>query len=103
MAYYCYLMQCANGAYYTGWTKDPIRREKEHNAGRGSRYTRMNGPVRLVYAEEQPDWSSALKRERQLKKLTHAAKAALVLDTTQNLAATFLEPPNDPDTPNETL
>ncbi|MCB2213869.1 GIY-YIG nuclease family protein [bacterium] len=77
MAYYCYLVECDNGAFYTGWTTDPKRRVKQHNAGRGARYTRMNGPVRLVYVEEVEDHSTALKREAQIKRYTHDRKAAL--------------------------
>jgi len=78
MAYYCYMVRCTNGAYYTGWTTDPLRRVKEHNAGRGARYTKMNGPVELVYVEEVTDHSSALKREAEIKKLGHARKMKLV-------------------------
>ena len=63
MNYYCYLVECANGAYYTGWTVDPARRLKQHNAGKGARYTRLYGPVRLVYVEAVPDRKAALKRE----------------------------------------
>jgi len=62
MAYYCYLVECANGAYYAGWTLDPLRRVRQHNAGKGARYTRLNGPVKLVYVELVPDRVSALKR-----------------------------------------
>jgi putative endonuclease len=77
MPYFCYMVHCANDAYYTGWTKDPIRRVNEHNAGRGARYTKMHGPVELVYVEEVEDHIAALKREAQIKKMGHAKKAAL--------------------------
>lgn len=80
MAYFCYMVLCANDAYYTGWTTDPLRRLNEHNAGRGARYTHMNGPVRLVYVEEVEDHSAALIREAQIKRLSHARKAALAVD-----------------------
>jgi putative endonuclease len=76
--YYCYMVRCANGAFYTGWTTDPLRRVAEHNAGRGARYTRMNGPVTLVYVEQVADHSAALKREVQIKKYQHTYKAAMV-------------------------
>jgi putative endonuclease len=75
--YYCYMVHCANDAFYTGWTTDPLRRVAEHNAGRGARYTRMHGPVKLVYVEQVEDHVSALKREAQIKRLGHARKAAL--------------------------
>jgi len=77
-AYYCYMVRCANDAFYTGWTTDPLRRLAEHNAGRGARYTRMNGPVELVYVEQVADHISALKREAEIKKIGHACKAVLV-------------------------
>ena len=77
MAYYCYMVRCANDAYYTGWTTDPIRRVKEHNAGRGARYTRMHGPVELVYVEEVEDHIAALKREAEIKKWGHERKVRL--------------------------
>lgn len=80
--YYCYMVLCANGAYYTGWTTDPVRRVKEHNAGRGARYTRTHGPVQLVYVEQVANHIAALKREAEVKKLKHAQKAALAEEKT---------------------
>ncbi len=79
MACYCYILECADGTYYTGWTTDPKRRERQHNRGRGARYTRVRCPVRLVYVEEQPDRTSAMRRERRLKMLKHDQKRALAL------------------------
>ena len=78
MPYFCYLLECADGTYYTGWTTDPTRREKEHNAGRGAKYTRSRRPVKLIYVEEQPDRSSALKREGAIKKFSRKGKEKLV-------------------------
>lgn len=78
MAFFCYIVECADGTFYTGWSTDPVRRARQHNHGRGARYTRLHRPVRLVYVEEQPDVSSALKRERTLKTLSHEKKRALV-------------------------
>ncbi|HBO34583.1 MAG TPA: hypothetical protein DD636_07595 [Anaerolineaceae bacterium] len=79
------MLLCANGGYYTGWTTDPLRRLKQHNAGRGARYTRMNAPSELVYVEEVADHSAALKREAEIKHLKHPKKAALVSDTSHNI------------------
>jgi putative endonuclease len=78
MPFYCYILECADGSYYTGWTTDPQRRLRQHNAGRGARYTRMHRPVRLVYVEPQPDHSSALRRELAIKALPRARKKALI-------------------------
>jgi len=77
MSFYCYMVHCANDAFYTGWTTDPLRRVKEHNAGRGARYTKMHGPVKLVYVEEVEDHSTALKREVQIKRYSHKRKGKM--------------------------
>jgi len=74
---YCYIVECADGTYYTGWAVDPEKRAEVHNKGRGAKYTKMRLPVKLVYVEEQPDRSTALKRERAIKKMTRARKQKL--------------------------
>ena len=78
MAFYCYLLECADGTYYTGWTTDPERRLRQHNAGRGARYTRTRRPVRLAYVEEQPDRAAAMRREVRIKRMTREAKGKLI-------------------------
>lgn len=75
---YCYIVECADGTYYTGWAIDPEKRVKIHNQGRGAKYTRMRLPVKLVYVEEQPDRSTAMKRERAIKKMTRSQKQKLI-------------------------
>jgi putative endonuclease len=90
MNYFCYVVECANGAYYTGWTVDPARRLKQHNAGKGARYTRLYGPVRLVYVEAVPNRNVALKREAEIKKLKHTGKSALIAQAKQNLVDQFV-------------
>ena len=89
MPYFCYMVRCSNEAFYTGWTTDPLRRVQEHNAGRGARYTKMHGPVELVYVEEVENHSTALKREAQIKRYTHQRKAGLA--ETCQVPAAFLE------------
>jgi putative endonuclease len=76
--FFCYIVECADGTYYTGWSTDPEQRVRQHNAGRGARYTRSRLPVRLVYVEEQPDKVSAMRRERQIKKLKRSEKERLI-------------------------
>jgi putative endonuclease len=78
MSCYCYIVECADGTYYTGWTIDPERRLKTHNAGRGARYTRTRLPVKLVYLEPQPDRSTAMKREKAIKAFPRAKKQKLI-------------------------
>ena len=77
MPFFCYMVECVDGTFYTGWTTNPERREKEHNAGRGAKYTRMRRPVKLIYTEELPDRSSAMKREYAIKKYSRRRKAKL--------------------------
>jgi putative endonuclease len=77
MPFFCYILECADGTYYTGWTTEPARREHQHNLGRGARYTRTRRPVRIIYLEELPDRSAALKRERAIKAMTRVQKQKL--------------------------
>jgi putative endonuclease len=77
MAFFCYIVECADGTFYTGWTTDPERRVKMHNSGRGAKYTRMHRPVKLVYVEEQADRIAAMKRELAIKRMTHDRKKRL--------------------------
>ena len=78
MSCYCYILECADGTYYTGWTVDPERRLAMHNKGRGARYTRTRVPVKLVYVEELPDRKSAMKREIAIKKMKRERKGKLI-------------------------
>ncbi len=78
MEYFCYIVECVDGSYYTGYTTDPERRARQHNAGRGAKYTRMHRPVQLVYIEPQPDRVSAMRRERAIKALTRSQKKVLI-------------------------
>ncbi len=75
---YCYILECADGSFYTGWTTDLDRRVKAHNAGRGSKYTRLRRPVQLVYTERLPDRSAAQKRELAIKRMPRAKKIQLI-------------------------
>jgi putative endonuclease len=78
---YCYIVECADGTYYTGWAVDPERRVAIHNKGRGARYTRMRLPVKLVYIEEQPDRRTAMKREIAIKRMARARKMKLITES----------------------
>ena len=75
--WFVYILKCANGAFYTGITKDVPARLKAHNNGIGARYTRSFGPVKLVWKERRSSKSLALKREARIKSWPSAAKAAL--------------------------
>ena len=79
MPFYCYILECSDGTFYTGWTTDPPRREKQHNAGSGARYTRTRRPVKMVYIEEQVDRTAAMKRELAIKALPRHRKMKLIV------------------------
>lgn len=78
--YYAYILSCADGTYYSGYTTDLERREKTHNSGKGAKYTRSRLPVKVVYFEEFSSKSEALKREYELKQLSHKAKEKIVFE-----------------------
>lgn len=83
MTYYCYILQCVDGSFYTGWTTHLARRVSQHNQGRGARYTRARLPVHLVYVETHSDRSSAMRREQEIKRLTRAKKQNLIKKGTE--------------------
>lgn len=74
---WAYLVRCADGSLYAGWTTDLARRLRRHKAGQGAKYTKMRGAVTLAYAERCEDKSAALCREAALKKLDKPKKEAL--------------------------
>ena len=85
--YWVYILRCRDGTLYTGITDDLDRRIQAHNAGTGAKYTRGRGPVELVYREEQPDRSAALRRDWAIKRLTRPEKLALIQKTQKSPGA----------------
>ena len=83
MTCYCYILECADGTYYTGWTTDPGRRVKQHNKGAGAKYTSTRRPVKLVYLEELSSRTEAMKRELAIKKMRRAQKMKLIEEGTR--------------------
>jgi putative endonuclease len=77
---YCYIVECADGTLYTGWTTNLERRVAEHNAGRGGRYTRLHRPVKLVYFEHLTNRSEAMRREAHIKRMSRRSKLARISD-----------------------
>jgi len=77
MVFYVYLLLCYDGSFYTGYTKDLETRLRLHQLGRGARYTRAHKPQKLVYFEEFASRGLAMKREREIKKLSHQQKQVL--------------------------
>lgn len=73
-----YILRCGDGSLYTGITTDVQARFEAHSSGKGAKYTRGRGPLELVYTEQCPDHSAALKRELQIKTMTRKQKLALI-------------------------
>lgn len=65
--WFVYVLLCTDRTFYTGATNDLEKRFLEHKSGKGGRYTRSHKPIRLVYSEQLPTKSEALKREKQIK------------------------------------
>jgi putative endonuclease len=78
MSCYCYILQCSDGTFYTGWTTDPERRVAQHNKGIGAKYTSIRRPVKLVYLEPHPNRTEAMKRELEIKKMKREQKSRLI-------------------------
>ena len=79
---YTYILRCADGTLYTGWTNDLEKRLAAHNSGTAAKYTRPRRPVTLVYQEAFPTKEEAMRREWQIKRLTRAEKLALIQSRT---------------------
>ena len=78
MSAFVYLLRCADGSLYCGWSTEPERRLREHEAGTASRYTRARRPVELVWSAECADRSHALREEARIKRLPAHEKRRLV-------------------------
>jgi predicted GIY-YIG superfamily endonuclease len=78
-----YMLRCADGSLYTGWTVDVQRRLARHQAGVASRYTASRLPVELAWAQEMPDPRAARRKEILIKKLGRTEKLALLAAASQ--------------------
>tara|TARA_B100002019_G_scaffold256863_1_gene240571 strand:- start:23658 stop:23912 length:255 start_codon:yes stop_codon:yes gene_type:complete len=79
--YFVYIVECADGTYYTGITTDVDRRILEHNYSfKSAKYTRSRRPVKLVYSKLVGNRSEASKEECRIKKLSRSAKSAIIRD-----------------------
>lgn len=76
--YFVYILKCKDNSLYTGYTTDPKRRLKEHNLGKGAKYTRSRKPVKMVYLEKLNTLNEALKREYKIKTLNRNEKIFLI-------------------------
>jgi putative endonuclease len=75
---FVYIVRCADGTLYTGYSRDPLKRVTAHNAGHGARYTAGRRPVTLVFTQRFRSIGAALRREYAIKQLSRAKKDALI-------------------------
>ncbi|HET8901639.1 MAG TPA: GIY-YIG nuclease family protein, partial [Holophagaceae bacterium] len=76
--WHLYLLRCGDGTLYCGIALDARARLKQHQEGKGAKYTRGRGPLELVYEEACGTRAEALRREREVKRLPRSAKLAMV-------------------------
>lgn len=91
--YYVYVVQCADGTLYTGYTNNVERRIAVHNAGKGGNYTRTHRPVTLLIAWQFPTKSDALRAEYAFKHLPRTQKLQLIAASTSSNDETVSIPP----------
>jgi putative endonuclease len=75
---FVYILRCADGSLYTGYTVDLVRRLKQHSSGNGGKYTRSRAPVELVYFKTFKTRSEAMEEEASIKRLPRAKKLVLI-------------------------
>jgi putative endonuclease len=78
MPFYVYILLCADGSFYTGYTKNIDARTRLHASGKGARYTKMHKPEKIAYVELFDSRAKAMKREREIKKMTRQQKLNLI-------------------------
>lgn len=75
---YTYMLKCGDGSLYTGWTNDIAVRLRQHQSGKGAKYTRGRGPLELVYLEVYDTKSEAMSREARIKHFSRNEKLKLL-------------------------
>lgn len=81
---YTYILECKDGSYYTGWTNNLEKRIKDHNDGKGAKYTKPRRPVVLAYYETFETKEDAMRREYAIKRMTRAEKEKLITKKTES-------------------
>lgn len=92
--FWVYMLQCADGSYYTGHTDDIDNRTAQHQSGLGGEWTRRRLPVRLVWSEAFPTRLEALEAERRIKPWSRAKKEALICGD-WSMVSHFAKPPRE--------
>ncbi|MBN3543844.1 GIY-YIG nuclease family protein [Fictibacillus barbaricus] len=76
--HYIYILECGDGSYYTGYTNDLTQRLRKHEEGKGAKYTRGRGPLRLVFQESFSTKQEAMRMEFAVKKLNRSEKERII-------------------------
>jgi putative endonuclease len=84
LPWWLYILECKDGAFYTGIAIDVDARYRQHCEGKGARYTRMNPPVRIVAKKSFPDRGSAASAEALIKRLPRPKKIELMESWTKS-------------------
>ena len=92
MGYYTYMVRCADGTLYTGWTTDVVHRVTVHNSGHGAKYTRTRRPVELVWYEAFATKHEAMSWEYTIKQWPRAKKELLYQNQLAVLGLSALGP-----------
>ena len=88
---YTYIVMCADGTLYTGWTNDLKKRIKAHNSGKGAKYTKTRRPVELDYIEHFATKEEAMSSEGGGKELKLVQKQALIDEMNNNIKRIFTQ------------
>lgn len=86
--FFVYIVECKKGTFYTGYTNDLDKRIELHNSGKGAKYLRGKGPVKLVYVREYRYYKNAVKAEISIKNLPRKKKEELIKES-QHTTAVF--------------
>jgi|GEM_PF-1105824 len=81
--YYVYILECSDGTFYTGYTRDLVQRIALHNKGNGAKYLKGRKPLKIVYLKEYRYYKNALNEERRIKALPRKQKEKLVKSYTE--------------------
>ena len=80
LSFYTYILNCADGSLYTGWTRELAERVQTHNSGTGAKYTRTRLPVELAAYWEFDNKRDAMRMEYRIKQLPRKQKLQLVAE-----------------------
>jgi putative endonuclease len=82
--FFVYIVQCKDGTYYTGYTKNLENRIALHKSGKGAKYVRNKLPIELVYTKKYRYYKCALNEEKRIKKLKPKQKLKLAMSYTKS-------------------